>query len=304
MKNTLKLKTAGVMLIITALFLTSCDPYEEDWGDIGQPVPPEQLSFEISQDPDDEFRYIFENTSGIAGVTSWNIGGVRQTGEIVSRRFPLPDTYTVEMTLATKGGATTITDSFIQEEIDPDLFDNELILMLGGGLDNFEEGQTWAMDSMSVGHIGVGPPDTDEPVWWQAQPLDKAGVGILYPDRMTFKLDGFQFIYENHGQSYVKDYRADDPAYSNAYEDDTDYVVDFDPPEATWSVVEENDTWFLELTPSEDKPIFPIFDVGATNNRYEITLLTEDQLWLRTIDAYEGLAWYYKFIRAGYEHDD
>ncbi|MFO7874533.1 MAG: hypothetical protein R6U62_08620 [Bacteroidales bacterium] len=303
MKNIVKMKTAGVMLVITALFLTSCEPYEEDWGDIGEPVPAEQLEFEITQDPDDEFNYIFENTSGITGITHWDLGGIRESGETVSRRFPLPDTYTIKMTLATQGGTTTITDSLVQEEVDPGLFDNPLVLLLGGGLDNFEEGQTWAMDSMSVGHLGVGPPDENEPVWWQAQPLDKAGVGVLYPDRMTFKLDGFQFIYENHGQSYVKDFRADDPAYSNAYEDETDYVVDFDPPEATWNLVEQDDTWFLELTPMESKPIFPIFDVGAVDNLYEITELTENQLWLRAIGG-DGNAWYYKFITEGYEHED
>ncbi len=293
-----------IILIVPVMLLTSCEPMEEAKPNIGAPPSAQDLTFTISQDEDDEFLFIFENQSDITGIVGWNLAGFRTTGERIERRFPLPGEYLIEMTIAAKGGSATVSETLNQEDVDPGLFDNPMVLLIAGGLDNFEEGQTWAMDSMSVGHMGVGPRDGDEPIWWQAQPLDKAGVGVLYPDRMTFKLDGFQFVLENHGQSYVKNYRADNPAYSNAYEDDFDYVVDFDPPEATWSIVEENDTWFLELTPMEDKPIFPIFDVGATNNTYEITKLTEDQLWLRTVEDYEGNAWYYKFIRKGYEHDD
>ncbi len=300
MKNTFKLKIAGVMLVITALFITACDPYEEDWGDIGQPVPPEQLSFEVSQDPDDEFKYIFENTTGIAGITSWNLGGVRQTGGEVSRRFPLPDTYIIEMTLATKGGSTTISGSITTDDTDWAFLENEQMIRISGGVDA-AEGKTWYIDSMTPGHLGVGPAGSTGLEWWAAQPLDKAGVGVLYGDHITFKFEGLDFIYENYGQSYVKDYRADHPAYSNAYEDDTDYVVDFDPPAASWILQEEGDSWFLYLNSKDsDKPIFPIFDVGAVDDKYRVLELTEDRLWM-VAEGGDGNAWHYKFVREGFE---
>lgn len=297
------IKLIVILLVAPVILFNSCEPLEEAKPDIGSPPSAEDLSFTITQDADDEFLFIFENQSDITGIVSWNLAGYRTTGEKIERRFPLPGEYPIEMTIAASGGSTTISDTLVQEDVDPDLFDNPYILFLGGGLENFEEGQTWAMDSMSTGHIGVGPPDSDTPDWWAAAPLDKAGVEVLYEDRMTFKLDGFEFVYENFGASYVKDYRADDPAYSNPEERDTDYKVDFDPPGAIWNLIEENDTWFLELNPAEDKPIFPMFDVGAVGNLYEIQKLTEDELWLRTIGG-DGNAWYYKFIRAGYEHDD
>ncbi len=297
------IKLIVILLVAPVILFNSCEPLEEAKPDIGSPPSAEDLSFTITQDADDEFLFIFENQSDITGIVSWNLGGYRTTGEKVERRFPLPDEYLIEMTIATSGGSATISETLVQEDVDPELFENPMVLMLAGGLDNFEEGQTWAMDSMSVGHMGVGPADSEEPDWWQAQPLDKAEVLVLYEDRMTFKLDGFQFVYENHGASYVKDYRIDDPAYSNPEERETDYKVDFDPPAATWNIVEENDSWFLELNALEDKPIFPIFDVGAVGDKYKIRKLTEDELWLRAIGE-DGNAWYFKFIRKGYEHDN
>ena len=302
MKNILKL--AILMLVIPAMIFTSCEPSEDAKPDIGESPSKDELSFTMTQDEEDEFNYILKNQSDITGIASWNIDGSRKSGDEVEHRFPLPGEYEIELTIATKGGQASISKAFEQEKLDSALFDDPVVLTLA----DFGEGKTWAMDSLSEGHIGVGPADSETPEWWEAQPLDKAGVEVLYEDRMTFKIEGFEYIYENNGASYVKDFRADDPAYSNPEERDTDYKVDFDPPEAGWNVIVEEgedgeDVRYLELTTGEDKPIFTIFDVGAVDNKYEITHITEDELWLRTIGG-DGIAWYYKFIRAGYEHND
>ncbi|MBZ4677142.1 MAG: hypothetical protein JG782_1762, partial [Anaerophaga sp.] len=174
---------------------------------------------------------------------------------------------------------------------------SEELTLLSGGADALE-GKTWVLDSLAAGHLGVGPAGSEGLEWWAAVPLAKQGTGVLYDDRMTFKLIGFEFIYENHGESYVKDFRSDNPAYTNPEQRDADYKVDFDPQPASWNLEEIDGTWYLTLVPT-DGPIFPIFDVGAVGNKYQVLTLQENKLEL-VAEGEDGNAWHYKFIPEGY----
>ncbi|HKK62805.1 MAG TPA: hypothetical protein VJ951_09600 [Bacteroidales bacterium] len=295
MKNIFK---TGMFAVLAIILVTACEPQVIDEYELGVAPTADQLSFTMTQDADDEFKYVFENTTSIVGVPSWNLGGTKKTGEKVSQRFPLPGEYEITLTYATQGGAASISKTVTTDKTDYAFLESEELSMISGGVDAID-GKTWVLDSLSAGHLGVGPVGSAGLDWWSAAPLAKQPVGVLYDDKMTFKLVGFDFIYENHGESYVKDFRADNPAYSNGEQRDTDYKVDFTPAEASWSLADEDGTWILSLIPTTS-PIFPIFDVGAVNNRYEVLTLEENKLELVALEGGDGNAWHYSFIPEGY----
>lgn len=284
-------------MALASMLFVACEPQEDDSIDIGAAPTESQLDFTITQDSQDEFKYVFENKSSVTGIASWNIGGTKKTGDKVSVRFPLPGDHEISMTLATDGGSATISEVLSTEETDYAFLESPEMTLLSGGVDALE-GKTWVLDSLAAGHIGVGPAGSEGLAWWAAPPLAKQATGVLYDDHMTFKLVGFEFDYVNHGESYVKSFRADDAAYSNAEERDGDFKVDFTPSEATWNLSEEDGKWFLTLSPSQG-PIFPIFDVGAVGNNYEVLTLQENKLELVATGG-DGNAWHYKFIPEGY----
>ena len=292
-----KILKTGIFAIMAIMLMTACEPQEMDDYALGAAPDPGQLDFTITRDAADEFKYVFENTSSIVGVPSWNLGGTKKTGEKVTQRFPLPGEYEITLTYATRGGAATISKTLTTEDTDYSFFESEELTAISGGVDALE-GKTWVLDSLSAGHLGVGPAGSPGLEWWAAAPLAKQPVRVLYDDRITFKLVGFEFIYENNGQSYVKDFRSSDPAYSNAEQRDTDYKVDFNPAGASWDLSEEDGTWMLTLVPTTT-PIFPMFDVGAVDNRYRVLTLEQNKLELVAIGG-DGNAWHYKLIPEGY----
>ena len=258
------------------------------------------MNFSITSGEDD-YRYNIELTSPqISGIheVSFTLGN----GSTINKKsgvayYPVPGEYTITMTIKTNAGSTSISKTHTTTATDYSLFDDPMIIALSGGVDDLD-GKAWVLDSLTQGHLGVGPAGSVGLEWWSAAPLAKQLVGVLYDDRMTFKLVGFDFIYENHGESYVKDYRSDNPAYSNPEERDTDYKVEFNPAEASWSLTEVDGKWMLTLSPTTT-PVFPIFDVGAVNNEYEVLTLEENKLELVAIGG-DGNAWHYKFIPDGY----
>jgi hypothetical protein len=295
MKNILK---TGLMMVLATLLFVACEPQEFDEYDLGAAPDESQLDFTITQDSEDEFNYIIENTSSVTGIASWNLGGTKKTGNKVTQRFPLPGEYEVSLTLATQGGSATLSETLTTEETDWAFLESEEMQLISGGVDA-TEGKTWVLDSLSAGHLGVGPAGSAGLDWWAAAPLAKQPVGVLYDDKITFKLVGFDFIYENRGESYVKDFRSSDPAYTDAEQRDTDYKVNFDPSSASWNLEEDEGKWYLSLSTSDGSPIFPIFDVGAENNRYQVLALEENKLELVAIGG-DGNAWHYSFIPEGY----
>lgn len=288
----------GIILVLTSLLFVGCDPQEDDVPNIGSAPDESQLDFTITQDSEDEFNYIFENTSSVTGIATWDINGSRLVGNQVTQRFPLPGDHEITLTLATKGGSASVTKILTTEDTDYAFLESDEMKLLSGGVDALD-GKTWVLDSLAAGHIGVGPAGSDGLEWWAATPLEKQGVGVLYDDRMTFKLIGFEFVLENNGASYVKSFQKDNAAYSNQEEREGDWKVDFIPGQATWSLEESADgAWNLILS-SPDGPIFPIFDVGAVGNKYEILTLEENKLELVATGG-DGNAWHLKFIPEGY----
>jgi len=286
------------LLAITIIF-SSCDPTQSDKPSLDNPPSADQLSFEITPG-DDAFTFKLKNTSGLTCITQWNLGnGLTATGEEVTATYNFPGEFEVTLTVVTNGGQASISKTLTQTETNYDLLTDPLYINLCGG-SAAADGKSWVLDSLTWGHIGVGPTsgnDSDWPSYWGADPVSKPNVD-MYDDYINFNIIDFAATYENHNKSYVKSFRKDDPAYSNPVLNLDDYTVTYPGPiSGNWTISSVDDVDYLIL--SANTPIFPNFDVGAENNIYEIQSISENQLKLRCIST--DLAWFYILIPQGYE---
>ncbi len=293
-KNKYFRNIAGLFTLLAVM--VGCEPQMESKPDIGLAPTTDQLDFTITPGTTD-FKFLIKNTSTIVGIPSWNLGnGSKSTDVQPVANYPLPGEYTVTLTLVTKGGTATKTKKITQTKTDYSIFTDPKFVNLSGGI-NAVNGKTWVMDSLARGHMGVGPAGTVGTEWWQADPLAKKAVKVLYDDKINFKVTGFVATYTNHGVSYVKDFRRTDPAYTNPVLNDADYMVNFTPVPGTWFIEDKGGkTW---LTMAAAKPIFPVFDTGAKDGAYEILKLEENLLELVTTGS-DGNAWHYQLIPEGY----
>ncbi len=288
-------KLVGLAALILVMF--ACKPEMDGSIDIGQAPTEAQLDFTITKGAND-FKFVLANTSQITGIVSWDLGnGSKSTEASPTATYPLPGEYTVTMTLITRGGTATKSKKITQTKTDYSIFTDAKFIALSGGV-NAVNGKTWVLDSLATGHIGVGPAGTVGLEWWAAGPLAKAAVKVMYDDEINFKITGFAATLTNHGKSYVKGFVKTSTGYSNPTELDTDFIVDYNPAPGTWFIEEKNGKSYLTLSGST--PMFPCFDVGATNGSYEILSISENKLELVTIDRVEGNAWHYQLIPKGY----
>jgi len=286
-----------ILLLIGIVFL-ACEPMMMEKPDIGTAPNESQLSFTITQGAD-AFHFVITNTSSVTGIANWDLGnGVKTSGEEITATYSVEDTYTIKLTLVTKGGTASITQDFVQTETDYSIFSDPVYINLSGGTAAIN-GKTWVVDSTNAGHFGIGPATGDFPEWWAATPLQKTGGGA-YDDEINLNINQFQITYLNHNDSYVKDYRISDPNYSNPVPvDGTDSRVTYPSPEAgSWTVSEKDGESFVVINSS--KPIFWGMDYGAANNEYRIEELSENILKLSCIGG-DGNRWYNILIPKGYE---
>ncbi|MDP2889048.1 MAG: PKD domain-containing protein [Bacteroidota bacterium] len=288
-------KLVGLAALILVMF--ACAPEMDEGVDIGAAPTADQLDFSITPGNTD-FKFVLNNTSSVTGIASWDLGnGSKSTEASPTVNFPMPGEYTITMTLITKGGVASKSKKVVQTKTDYSIFTDPKFIFLSGGT-NAAAGKTWVLDSLVTGHIGVGPAGTIGLEWWAAGPLAKAAVKVLYDDEINFKVNGFVATLTNHGKSYVKGFVSTSTGYSNGYVLDSDFVVDYTPSSGTWFIEDKGGKSYLTL--GGPTPMFPCFDVGATNGSYEILKIEENALELVTIDRVEGNAWHYKLIPKGY----
>lgn len=228
----------------------------------------------------------------------WDLGnGIRAEGKTVSGYYPLAGTYTVTLTVYSKGGSASFSNQVVITNTDPAIFDKPLFNNLTGGI-NALEGKTWVIDSARVGHFGVGPNPSqngDFPEWYQAQPNEKRGSG-MYTDRYTFKLRDFSFIWQTNGLVYLNS--AQGSNFPGAFDPGVgDLSAPFvSPGGLNWNIVEEPGRY----------PVLNISAPGflgyfAGGRSYQIIRMEENEMFLRFVDqANPALAWYIRLIPEGF----
>lgn len=289
------MKNIIYLLLLANLLWFGCDPQQMESEDPGTLPTQDQLSFTVTPGSND-FKYVVKNTSSVPGLAKWTFGNGRTGSENTDTAYyPEPGTYTITMTLYTKAGSVTKTQQITTAKTDWVFFNDPDNITLSGGTDALN-GKTWVMDSLSQGHLGVGPAGSNGLEWWAAAPLDKKGAS-LYDDEINFSIIGFKATLINNGKSFVKTFRANDPAYSNPVSNAGDVTVNYTPVPGKWAIQKKGNDKYLVM--SGDKPMFPCFDVGAVNGEYKILALEANKLELVAIGG-DNNAWHLQLIPKGY----
>lgn len=147
--------------------------------------------------------------------------------------------------------------------------------------------RTWKIKSTAVGHFGVGPADGFTPIWYAANPNDKADWEC-YDDRFIFKANG-DFQHLTNGKTFGK---------LNAMAADLGGDQGLTPDgngEAIFALANYTDKWSLSAPGGQETLSFAGigyhgFYVGG-NHKYSILSRSANEMSLRTIGA-DGNAWY------------
>jgi hypothetical protein len=295
----MKTKYISIFIMLLALVIQfGCEPEYKELASYTAPNE-SQLSFTVTPGST-AFEVLVENTSNVEGIVKWDFGnGTALSGNSGKTNYRIEGTYTITMSIFTKGGSASIKKDYQQTTTDYTMFSDPMFIALSGGA-NAVQGKTWQLDSLSRGHLGVGPADGDALTWWAANPLAKKGAAInMYDDEINFKINEFKATLINNGKSYVKGYVKDATGFSNPVENDVDFTVNYTPPtNGKWNIVDLNGKKYLQLTGST--PMFPCFYVGPADGLYEIKTLTENLMVLNAIDGVEGNKWNFQLIPKGY----
>ncbi len=287
-------KYAMLAVVAGILALASCSPDDADL-ELG-PVPTAaDVTFTATPDANNPNIVHFTNTaSGFIAV--WDLGnGATARGNEVQASYPLKGDYTVKLTIIAKGGSATGEKVINIAQTNELMLDIPVYNFLTGGPDALE-GKTWVIDKETGGHMGIGPSDQNEPIWWSAPPNDKDGKGI-YDDEFTFKLAGFSYQHVTHGDIYSN--AAFGPAvFPGAVKESggEDWLAPYNPPaNTTWGLTETApDKWTLTINGS-------FMGYYAGTSTYEILSIDENEMHVRFIQGDNPAnAWYHKLIRKGY----
>ncbi len=277
--------------------LVSCTPQME--GVTLEPVVPAEL-IEVAVSPAQQ-QNVYTFSCDMQGASlSWDFGnGSKATGSTAQASYPFKGDYTITLTTLQEGGMVTKTIPLNVPEDNYELVKDPVFVMLSGGIEA-ADGKTWVMDSLTKGHLGLGPLSELTPSWWSAGVLEKTGLG-MYDDELNFKLMGAQVVYTNNGSSYVNG------GAKSAFEvrggvctpepSGGDFIGAYEPSNNnwSWSLAEEDGTYYLSFPPSQ---AFAMYYLGEVE-RYQIVSINEDEMTLRT--EVGDIAWYVTLIRKGFE---
>lgn len=281
--------TVGVLQV-------ACEPTQLEGPSTGPAISAADLKITklLKTDGGQANTYIVKNESPITGISLLTAtGGIVKsiddnTLEIYSA---FPGTIKIALTHITNGGTASITDSIIVTEGDPAVLSTpwytEGAKFLTGGSDGTGS-RTWVVDSLSKGHLGVGPNAAKPTEWWSANPMDKRGNGI-YDDEITFTLSTGGAVLHNGGNSYVTGPYKDESYFSNPIKVGNDYMVNYTPPTNGGWVFNNTDS---TLVLSGATPLVMGLYAGAKGGKYYIRSISDTKLELSTQDAKDAGLWW------------
>ena len=293
MISTFKKTVSSAMLIAVAIALpfTAC---KKDEPSLGEPPTAADAAFtyKASATSDNIIEFTASNPNLQA---SWDFGnGQSGEGTTAIGTYPFAGTYTVRLTVQNSGGTASSTQDIVIAQDDPDLISNPIFTYLTGGSE-----KVWAIDSVAVGHFGVGPNPSsgsgDIPEYYAAQSLEKVGSG-MYNDKYVFRIDGFGFDMITNGDVYVNGSHAGDAPFTDTT---SSPVGDFI---AQWPNQTGQNWIFNEGTENTITLTGNTFMAYWTGERtYKIVEIDENILVLRWLDSKNpDLAWYATFRPEGY----
>jgi PKD repeat protein len=293
MKRTIKRSIFAAFALTTALALSfsSCKKEEPTLGN-----PPTAADAMFTYQPSAANANIIEFTANNQSLqATWDFGnGATGSGGKVTAIYPFAGTYSVKLTVQNSGGSTSSTQDIVIAQDDPSLISNPLYTLLTGGTS-----KTWAIDSVAVGHFGVGPNPSsalgDVPEYYAAQSLEKIGSG-MYNDKYTFHIQGFGFDLITNGDVYVNSAHAGEPPFTDTAASPVGDFIAQHPNQLglTWLLTEgAENTITLSGT--------GMMAYWTGTRTYKIVQLDTNILVLRWLDTKNpALAWYATFRPEGY----
>ncbi len=288
-------KKTGLWLSMGLLVVATSCRDDDDNPSLGQPPTAADAAFtyQASATSDNVIEFTAANASLAA---SWDFGnGMTATGTNVSTSYPFAGDYTVTLTVQNSGGTASSSQTVNIAQDDPTLVNNPLYTLLTGG-----SSKTWAVDSASAVHFGVGPDPIGNagnyPEWYAAAANEKSGAD-MYNDRYTFHLNGFGFDLVTGGGVYVNQEHPDPPYDDTVSSPVNDLIASLpDQIGEIWTLTEGNDTM---LSVSGNAMI----GYWAGTRSYKVLTLSENELWLSFVDtkaSNPGLTWYVRLVPEGY----
>ena len=285
------LSSATILILLISL---GC---KKDAPELGDPPTDADaaFTFEASAQSDNIIEFTTSNPDVIA---VWDFGnGTKGQGTKAKGSYPSKGTYTVMLTIFSRGGSAMSTQDIVIAEDDLSLLSSPIFDFLTGGLDNGGV-KTWVIDSNLAGHFGVGPNPAGAagnfPEYYEAGENEKAGGG-MYDDKYRFSLDAFTFDMITHGDVYINSAQAGN--FAGSYEASVgDYTSPLDDQLGeTWTISTEGDTTITFSGSS-----FVGFYAGV--HTYQIINIGENELFLRYEDSEAAdLAWYLRLVPEGYD---
>jgi len=273
-----------ILSIFSILILISCHKNSQ----LGNPPTQQDASFTYAaSDTNANVIVLTSNNPNI--LCMWDFGnGIKKQGNTVVASYPYAGTYTITLTVFNKGGSKSSTQDIIISQDDLSLLNNPFYTKLTGGASG-PGYKTWHVDSVSTGHLGVGPdPESalgSVPEWWAAGANEKPGCG-MYDDRYIFYLNGFKFDMVNHGDAYVHNSLAGQ--FPGSFQNLGDFTAPYtDQLQGSWLLTEGDQTSISLSTNS-----FLGFYTGV--NEYRILEITDSTMHLQYKHHAGGLLWYLK----------
>ncbi len=290
MRSILNFSKIYCLIAAVAMVFAGCSPEEFD-GSLGPAPTAEMVKFTATPDSSNPNIINFRNETPGTATAIWDLGnGNTADGAQAQGSYPLAGTYTVKLTVFTRGGYSSSTQTVTIAQDNYAMLNRDDYNMLTGGA-SATDGKAWRIEAETRGHLGVGPVESNTPDWYQAGANEKAGEG-LYDDRVIFNLNGFKFTNDNKGTTFANFEFVTDLGAPAASQDVT---VPYTPAaNSTWSIVEEGGKKFLVLSNGG----FIGYYSGAT--KYEILLLTNDELYIKGNSKKPSDAWYQRLVREGY----
>jgi PKD repeat protein len=251
---------------------------------------PSQADAEFTFAPSDTNANVIVFTANNPDILCmWDFGnGIKKQGNTLVSSYPYAGTYTVKLTVFNKGGSRSSTQNVVISQDDLSLLNNPYYNKLTGGASG-PGYKIWHVDSVSSGHMGVGPDPESAlgavPEWWSAGANEKPGCG-MYDDRYIFYLNGFKFDMLNHGDIYIHNSLA--AQFPGSFQNLGDFTAPYtDQLQGSWLLTEGDETSISLSTNS-----FLGFYTGV--NEYRILDITDSTMSLQYKHHSGGLLWYLK----------
>ena len=290
-KNKYIQKLLGLAALILVMF--ACDPEMDDSVDIGQAPTADQIDFSTTPTTAKVNIIDIKNTSTIPGIVTWDFGNNTQgRGEKATVEYPLKGSYTITMTLYSKGGSSTKSKTITIANDDMSLLNTPMYNALTGGASNLA-GKTWVFDQYHEAHFGIGPAADPSASWWNCKAEEKTGCS-LYSQEFTFTQIGVKFGWKNNGSVYTNESGRADLASKGYASSVASPVGDFDvlyAPKTSYTFSLNETAKTITLSGGA------FLGHYAGSSTYQIYKLTNDELYLKCVSTVEpGNGWWYRLI--------